>query len=70
MSGRFEKEMLIDKKMKEELENMPNILTDYYYSLIGEGKSYKTAQEYIYRIKLFIQYIYKIKKNEKIMIIF
>lgn len=59
MSGRFEKEMLIDKKMKEELENMPNILTDYYYSLIGEGKSYKTAQEYIYRIKLFIQYIYK-----------
>lgn len=61
MSGRYEKDMKINNKIKEKLENMPEILTDYYYSLIGAGKSYVTAESYIYYIEQFIKFKYKRK---------
>ena len=47
MSGRFEKEMMLEKKIKNRLQNAPSIVGEYYYSLIGSGKSYDTAYRYI-----------------------
>ena len=37
---------------------MPDILTEYYYSLISSGKSYNTAKTYIERICKFIDFTY------------
>lgn len=58
MSGRYEIEMKIDNSVKAQLNRMPTIFTEYYYSLLGSGKSYNTAKEYISRVAKFIQYIY------------
>lgn len=58
MSGRHEKEMQIDSIVSEKLGEMPSIITDYYYSIIGAGKSYKTAQTYIERIDRFLQFTF------------
>lgn len=59
MSGRYEKEMKIDEKVREQLNKLPDVLTDYYYSMIGAGKSYITAKSYIYHVELFIKSKYK-----------
>ena len=56
MSGRYETEMQIDSLMKSKLDDMPEIVTDYYYHLIGSGKSYRTAQTYIDRLSRFINF--------------
>lgn len=58
MSGRYEIEMKVDNKIKAQLNTMPEIITEYYYSLLGAGKSYNTAKEYICRIEKFIKYMY------------
>lgn len=58
MSGRYEREMQVDNKVKMQLHTMPEIITEYYYSLLSAGKSYNTAKEYICRIEKFIQYMY------------
>lgn len=60
MSGRYEKEMQIDNLMKAKLDYMPEIVTDYYYHLIGSGKSYRTAQTYIDRLSRFITFSFGI----------
>lgn len=56
MSGRYEGEMKIDKKLRCKMVNMPSILEDYYDSLIGAGKSYRTAQTYIENVIQFIKF--------------
>lgn len=58
MSGRYEKEMQIDNIIRRRLSNMPNIATEYYYSLLGAGKSYRTAQTYIDALYKFINFTY------------
>lgn len=58
MSGRYEREMQVDNKVKMQLNTMPEIITEYYYSLLSAGKSYNTAKEYICRIEKFIKYMY------------
>ena len=58
MSGRYEKEIQIDSVVKCKLSGLPAIVTDYYYSLLSEGKSYRTAQTYIDRLARFIQYTF------------
>lgn len=57
MSGRYEKELRIDNKMKEQLNELPRVISDYYYSIISSGKSYVTAKSYIYHIDKFLNYI-------------
>lgn len=58
MSGRLEKEKQIDKQVMKKLDSMPSVLTDYYYSLIGSGKSYRTAKGYVYNILQFIKFTF------------
>lgn len=58
MSGRLEKEIKLDNNIKKQLEAMPEVLTDYYYSLISSGKSYSTAKTYIDCICRFINFTF------------
>lgn len=58
MSGRYEKEQIIEQQVLNNLNGMPSILVDYYYSLIGSGKSYGTAQLYINNILRFINFTF------------
>ncbi len=58
MSGRFEKEQQVDKLVLKKLDSMPAVLNEYYYSLIGSGKSYRTAKEYIYNVIKFIKFTF------------
>lgn len=58
MSGRYEKEMKVEQQVMKKLHTMPSILTDYYYSLIGSGKSYRTAKAYIDNVVQFINFTY------------
>lgn len=58
MSGRLENEIQLDNNIKAQLNDMPDILTEYYYSLISSGKSYNTAKTYIDRICKFINFTY------------
>ncbi len=58
MSGRHEKEKQIDTKVLEILKPMPEVLTNYYYSLTSAGKSYRTAKVYIEAVIRFIKYTF------------
>jgi site-specific recombinase XerD len=58
LSGRYEKEMKIEQQVMKKLQAMPSILMDYYYSLIGSGKSYRTAKAYIDNVVQFINFTY------------
>lgn len=64
MSGRYEKEMAFENKTKLKLQKEPMILTEYYYSLIGSGKSYATAYNYICYVINFLNFTYKKKHPE------
>lgn len=58
MSGRYEKEMQIDKQMQEKLKKASPVLTKYYYRLISSGKSYGTAKTYVENIISFMRYTF------------
>ena len=58
MSGRYEKEDRIDNAVRNMLQTMPSILTDYYDSLIGSGKSYVTARAYVWNVIQFIKFVF------------
>lgn len=58
MSGRHEKEMVFESRTNEKLKNAPSVLTEYYYSLIGAGKSYATTYNYINYIVSFLQFTF------------
>ena len=57
MSGRYESEVKLEKIIQTKLEELPLILTDYYYSLIGAGKSYTTTYEYIKGVARFLDFL-------------
>jgi integrase/recombinase XerC len=59
MSGRHEKEVIFENRTKEKLKGMPDILTEYYYSLIGSGKSYATAYNYMNYLISFLKFTFK-----------
>ena len=65
MSGRLEKERRIEANIIKKLEGAPSILTDYYYSLIGAGKSYITTQRYIENVIKFIEFTFNGKYDEE-----
>ena len=65
MSGRYEKEMSLEKKIKKRIEGAPSILTEYYYSLIGEGKSYETAYKYINGVLAFLDFTFAGRYEEQ-----
>lgn len=59
MSGKLEKEMLLEKKIKNRISNAPQVVHEYYYSLIGSGKSYDTAYRYINYVLSFLNFTFK-----------
>lgn len=64
MNGRLEKEMKIEQQIMRKLQGMPHIFTDYYYALIGSGKSYATAQAYLNHVIQFVQFTFGNKIDE------
>ena len=58
MSGRYEKEEKLKGMIEARLDGYPYILTEYYYSLIGAGKTYKTVNEYTKHIINFLKYTF------------
>ena len=65
MSGRYEKEMQLEKKIENRLVNMPTIIKEYYYSLIGAGKSYDTVYRYINYIISFFEFTFNGNMDEQ-----
>lgn len=65
MSGRYEKEQELEKRIESRLQNVPSIFTEYYYYLIGSGKSYTTVYRYINYILAFLQFTFKDKCDNK-----
>lgn len=65
MSGKYEKEINLEKKIKNRLNNAPSIVGEYYYSLIGSGKSYDTAYRYINYVISFVTFTFKGRCNEE-----
>ena len=64
MSGRHENEIRTEEKIKNRLADAPTIMEEYYYSLIGSGKSYETAYRYINNVLLFIEFTFHGKCND------
>ena len=65
MSGRYEKEQELEKRIESRLQDAPPILTEYYYYLTGSGKSYTTMYRYINYILMFLQFTFKDKCDDK-----
>ena len=64
MSGKHEKELKFENRINENLKDAPSILTEYYYSLIGSGKSYATTYNYINYLLSFIKFTFGDKYSE------
>lgn len=58
MSGRHEKEIKFENRINEKIKNTPDVITEYYYSLIGSGKSYATTYNYINYIMSFLKFTF------------
>ena len=65
MSGKYEKELNLENRIKNRLKDTPQIISEYYYSLIGSGKSYDTAYNYINYIIMFLEYTFNGTYNER-----
>lgn len=64
MSGRHEKEVQLQAKIKKRLNEVPSVVEEYYYSLIGSGKSFETSYRYINHIISFLNFTFKDKHPE------
>lgn len=65
MNGRLEKELEFEKKMRKKLSSLPEIFTEFYYSLEGEGKSYTTLSNYISHNVDFMNYVNNGETNDE-----
>ena len=65
MNGRIEKELKSEKMVMEKLQYYPKVMTEFYYDMKDNGKSYTTAAAYInYIIGFVLFYTNKtIKEN-------
>lgn len=59
MSGRHEREVVIEERTQNRLNELPPIFTEYYYDMIGSGKSYYTAYKYINYVNAFLEFTFK-----------
>lgn len=64
MSGRQEMEMRFERKTKNRLQDAPYAVEEFYYSLIGSGKTYDTAYVYINYILSFANFLQIEKSGE------
>lgn len=65
MSGRFEKEKQLEKRIETNLEDRPEILKEYYYHLISSGKTYTTTYRYINYLLSFLDFTFKNECGEE-----
>jgi len=65
MNGRLEKELEFESKIKRKLTSLPEIFTEYYYSLEAEGKSYSTLMNYINHNVDFMNYLTESVNNNE-----
>lgn len=56
-SGRLEKELQAEKKMKIILKELPEIFSEFYYSMRASKKSYTTMTVYVRYVKNFMDFI-------------
>lgn len=64
MTGRYEKEQELERLIEIKLQEVPSIVTEYYYHLVGSGKSYSTIYRYINYLAMFLQFTFKGKYDE------
>lgn len=64
-NGRLEKELCAELKMKETLETLPKVFSEFYYSLRAAKKSYTTMSAYINYVKEFMHYVTNNNPTEK-----
>lgn len=64
MSGRYEKEIMFENRINEKIKNAPHVIVEYYYSLIGSGKSYTTTYNYINYVMSFVSFTFGNKCTE------
>lgn len=57
MNGKLEKMIKADEKMMKKLKNHPPILTDFYYDMKDEDKSYTTINNYINHVIHFMDFV-------------
>lgn len=57
-NGRYEKELRFENRTKEKLKKLPNVLTEYYYYLVGAGSSFTTVDNYINYISSFLRFTF------------
>ena len=58
MNGRTEKERKSEALVLDKLKHYPKVISDFYYDMKDEGKSYTTAAKYIdyvIHFTLFVQ---------------
>lgn len=59
MNGRLEKEILAESKMKNKLDSLPKIFSEYYVYMRASKKTYTTINTYINYVLHFIKFIRK-----------
>lgn len=56
-NGRLEKELIEERKMEEKLKKLPEIFSEFYYSLRASKKSYTTISAYIRYVDNFMRFV-------------
>ena len=56
MTGREKYSNLINQRIENKLENLPDYISEWYYNLIASGMSARTCNEYINKVCLFLDY--------------
>lgn len=63
MQGRLENEMKIQKSIEETLKNAPNFLYEWYLNMRASKKTASSCQDYIRKVKKFLEYVCDDIKN-------
>ena len=58
MSGRYETETRFENRAKQKLNELPDVVTEYYYSLVGAGSTFATISNYINYIGAFLSFTF------------
>lgn len=65
MNGRLERELQAETKMMARLNSLPNIFTEFYNTLVADGKTYTTLNNYINHNVDFMNYVTNNSPNNK-----
>ncbi len=65
MNGRLERELKAEEKMMARLKNLPSIFTEFYNTLVADGKTYTTLNNYINHNVDFMNYVTNNRPNNR-----